>query len=164
MRMREKGTAGRRWQRIGVREWGRGHAAAPTPHGGMPPHDGRGRGGHRLGRPCVDPGPATSGRFPRDHRAREGYKTEWWYFTGLRRTVEEPVRRFGYQFTFFRIGVSQDALRSGSAWAAKDIIMGHAALTDLDTGRHRFSELVVRAAPLPASFGWFAIVAFRKSR
>ncbi len=91
--------------------------------------------------------------FPRDHWAREGYKTEWWYFTGHLRTVEEPVRRFGYQFTFFRIGVSQDAPPSGSAWAAKDIIMGHAALTDLDTGRHRFSELVVRAAPLLAGFG-----------
>ena len=91
--------------------------------------------------------------FPRDHWAREGYKTEWWYFTGHLRTVEEPARRFGYQFTFFRIGVSQDPPRSGSAWAAKDLIMGHAALTDLDTGRHRFSELVVRAAPLLAGFG-----------
>ena len=91
--------------------------------------------------------------FPRDHWARDGYKTEWWYFTGHLRTVEEPVRRFGYQFTLFRIGVSQDAPRSGSAWAAKDIIMGHAALTDPDTGRHRFSELVVRAAPLLAGFG-----------
>ena len=29
--------------------------------------------------------------FPRDHWAREGYKTEWWYFTGHLRTVEEPV-------------------------------------------------------------------------
>ena len=91
--------------------------------------------------------------FPRDHWAREGYRTEWWYFTGHLRTVEEPARRFGYQFTFFRIGVSQDAPPSGSAWAARDIIMGHAALTDLDTGRHRFSELVVRAAPLLAGFG-----------
>ena len=99
----------------------------------------------------AQPGYAWS--FPRDHWAREGYKTEWWYFTGHLRTVEEPVRRFGYQFTFFRIGVSQDPPRSGSAWAAKDLIMGHAALTDLDTGRHRFSELVVRAAPLLAGFG-----------
>ena len=31
--------------------------------------------------------------------------------------------------------------------------MGHVVLTDLDTGRHRFSELVVRAAPLLAGFG-----------
>ena len=31
--------------------------------------------------------------------------------------------------------------------------MGHAVLTGLDTSRHRFSELVVRAAPLLAGFG-----------
>lgn len=91
--------------------------------------------------------------FPRDHWAHEPYKTEWWYFTGHLRTVERPSRRFGYQFTFFRIGMSQDAPQSGSAWAAKDLIMGHVALTDLHTGRHRFSELVVRAAPLLAGFG-----------
>jgi len=91
--------------------------------------------------------------FPRDHWAREGYKTEWWYFTGHLHTADEPARHFGFQFTFFRIGLSQGPLESGSAWAAKDMIMGHAALTDLQTGRHRFSELVVRAAPLLAGFG-----------
>jgi len=91
--------------------------------------------------------------FPQDHWARDGYKTEWWYFTGHLRTAGEPARRLGYQFTFFRIGVSPDAPARGSAWAASNIIMGHAALTDLETGRHRFSELVVRAAPLLAGFG-----------
>jgi len=91
--------------------------------------------------------------FPQDHWARDGYKTEWWYFTGHLRTVEEPARRFGFQFTFFRIGVSQEPPEGGSAWSAGNLIMGHAALTDLETGRHRFSELVVRAAPLLAGFG-----------
>ena len=91
--------------------------------------------------------------FPQDHWARDGYKTEWWYFTGHLRTTGEPARRLGYQFTFFRIGVSKDAPPPGSAWAAGDVIMGHAALTDLETGRHRFSELVVRAAPLLGGFG-----------
>ena len=91
--------------------------------------------------------------FPRDHWARDGYKTEWWYFTGHLRTVEEPARRFGFQFTFFRIGISKEAPEAASAWAANNLIMGHAALTDLDNGRHRFSELVVRAAPLLAGFG-----------
>ncbi len=91
--------------------------------------------------------------FPRDHWAREGYKTEWWYFTGHLRSAGEPVRRFGFQFTFFRIGVSREAPDGGSAWAAGNVIMGHAALTDLDNGTHRFSELVVRAAPLLGGFG-----------
>ena len=97
--------------------------------------------------------PGYEWSFPRDHWARDGYKTEWWYFTGHLRTAGEPARRLGYQFTFFRIGVSKDARSGGSAWAANDIIMGHAALTDLETGRHRFSELVARAAPLLAGFG-----------
>ena len=91
--------------------------------------------------------------FPQDHWARDGYKTEWWYFTGHLRTAGEPARRLGYQFTFFRIGVSKEAPPPGSAWAAGNIIMGHAAVTDLETGRHRFSEVVVRAAPLLAGFG-----------
>ena len=91
--------------------------------------------------------------FPQDHWARDGYKTEWWYFTGHLRTAGETGRRFGFQFTFFRVGVSQEAPPPGSAWAAGNIIMGHAALTDLETGRHRFSEVVVRAAPLLAGFG-----------
>ena len=99
----------------------------------------------------AQPGYAWS--FPRDHWTREGYKTEWWYFTGHLRTAGEPAPRFGFQFTFFRIGVSRDAPDGGSAWAANNIIMGHAALTDLKTGRHRFSELVVRAAPLLGGFG-----------
>ena len=97
--------------------------------------------------------PGYEWSFPRDHWAHDDYKTEWWYFTGHLRSVREPVRRFGFQFTFFRIGVSPDAPPSGSAWAAGNIIMGHAALTDLDNGRHRFSELVVRAAPLLGGFG-----------
>ena len=97
--------------------------------------------------------PGYEWSFPRDHWARDGYKTEWWYFTGHLRSVREPARRFGFQFTFFRIGVSPNAPPSGSAWAAGNLIMGHAALTDLDNGRHRFSELVVRAAPLLAGFG-----------
>ncbi len=99
----------------------------------------------------AQPGYAWS--FPRDHWARDGYKTEWWYFTGHLRSADEPVRRFGFQFTFFRIGVSRDVPEVGSAWAAGNLIMGHAALTDLDNGTHRFSELVVRAAPLLGGFG-----------
>ncbi len=35
--------------------------------------------------------------------------------------------------------------------AAKDLVMGHAALTDLDTGRYRMSEPVLRTGPLLVS-------------
>lgn len=39
--------------------------------------------------------PGYEWSFPRDHWAREGYKTEWWYFTGHLRAAGEPSRRFG---------------------------------------------------------------------
>ena len=44
--------------------------------------------------------------FPRDHWAHDGYRTEWWYFTGH---LEGAKRTFGYQFTFFRIGIVSEA-------------------------------------------------------
>src|SRR5690242_9158775 len=39
--------------------------------------------------------------FPRDHGRHDGFKTEWWYFTGNLRE-KSTGRRFGYQLTFFR--------------------------------------------------------------
>ena len=41
--------------------------------------------------------------FPRDHAAHFGYQTEWWYYTG--HVVAQDGRRFGYELTFFRIGL-----------------------------------------------------------
>ena len=89
--------------------------------------------------------------FPRDHWAHAGYKTEWWYFTG--HLEGDDGRRFGYQFTFFRVGVLPAAPDTHSAWAAHDLIMGHAAISDLDRNEHRFSEVIHRAIPLLGGFG-----------
>jgi predicted secreted hydrolase len=108
--------------------------------------------------------------FPEDHWARDGYKTEWWYFTGHLTT--ESGERFGYQFTFFRVGLLRERPRVESAWGAKDLIMGHAALSHLlseqanrgaekqrqksKTGdSHRFSEVLYRAAPMLGGFGTY---------
>jgi predicted secreted hydrolase len=91
--------------------------------------------------------------FPGDHWARPGYRTEWWYFTGHLGAREAEGLRFGYQFTLFRVGVLPAAPVSPSAWSASDVLMGHAAVTDLREGRHRFGELLYRATPLLAGFG-----------
>ena len=103
------------------------------------------------------------GRFPRDHWAHAGYKTEWWYFTGHLR--DDDGRRFGYQFTFFRVGVLPTAPDTDSAWAARDLIMGHAAISDLDGNDHRFSEVIYRAVPLLGGFGVWPdpLIAWSKS-
>ena len=38
--------------------------------------------------------------FPRDHGRHDGFKIEWWYFTGNLRDASGHL--FGYQLTFFR--------------------------------------------------------------
>lgn len=89
--------------------------------------------------------------FPRDHWAHPEYQTEWWYFTGHLRAADG--RRFGYQFTFFRLGLLAERPPLDSQWAAGQLLMGHAALSDLDGGRHYFSEVLYRATPLLGGFG-----------
>ncbi|MCZ6872313.1 MAG: carotenoid 1,2-hydratase [bacterium] len=89
--------------------------------------------------------------FPADHWARHGYKTEWWYFTG--HLQADDGQRFGYQFTFFRIGISPTKPTAASNWAARDLIMGHATIGDLAKQKHHFSEVFYRAVPLLGGFG-----------
>ncbi|HKY31860.1 MAG TPA: lipocalin-like domain-containing protein [Candidatus Polarisedimenticolia bacterium] len=102
--------------------------------------------------------------FPRDHWRHDGYKTQWWYLTGHLESAALPARRLGYQITFFRIGLAaggEDAAATGggperrSAWSTRHLAMGHAALTDLDAGEHRFSDLLYREVPLLAGFDPF---------
>src|SRR5574337_102596 len=68
--------------------------------------------------------------FPRDHASHPDFKTEWWYYSGHLQT--EDGLRFGYQLTFFRVGVDP-ALRgdSRSRWAVSDLHLAHFAISDL---------------------------------
>ncbi len=84
-------------------------------------------------------------RFPEDHWPHQGYKTEWWYFTG-------HLERFAYQFTMFKVGLSETPT-PGSAWSTETLVMGHVAITDLATGEHRFAEVVQRVGPTLAGYG-----------
>jgi predicted secreted hydrolase len=91
--------------------------------------------------------------FPRDHWAHPGYRTEWWYFTGFLESPGPPPRRFGYQFTFFRVGLAPDSARGSAAWAARNLVMGHAAIGDFARREHRFSEVLYREVPMLGAFG-----------
>ncbi len=93
--------------------------------------------------------------FPRDHWSHREYRTEWWYFTGHLVTTSPPQRRFGYQFTLFRIGLLTERPNLDSNWATDGLIMGHAAVTDLAQKEHRFSELLYREIPLLGEFRGF---------
>lgn len=96
--------------------------------------------------------PSYAWSFPRDHFRHDGYRSEWWYLTGHLESKSDPGRRFGYQFTFFRIGVLPESPELDSTWTTTSLVMGHAAILDLKSGRHRFSELLYREIPLLAGF------------
>jgi len=82
--------------------------------------------------------------FPRDHASHPDYKIEWWYYTG---NVETTAgRRFGYQVTFFRVGVDPTPANP-SAWAVRDLYMAHLAVSDPQGRRYRFDEKLTRGGP-----------------
>jgi predicted secreted hydrolase len=82
--------------------------------------------------------------FPRDHASHPDYKIEWWYYTGNVRTSEG--RRFGYQITFFRVGVDHTPANP-SRWAVRDLFMTHLAISDPSGGRYRYAEKLSRGGP-----------------
>ena len=75
--------------------------------------------------------------FPRDHGAHPAFKTEWWYYTG--HLAARDGRTFGYQLTFFRVGVPPGRPVRGQAsrWRASEVHLAHFAISDV--GRRAFS-------------------------
>lgn len=86
-------------------------------------------------------------RFPDDHAAHPGFRTEWWYLTG--NLGDERGRHYGYQVTFFRNALAPPGAGepNPSAWADRQVWMAHAALTDIDNGKHYAVERFSRAGP-----------------
>ena len=90
---------------------------------------------------------ATAGytfAFPRDHASHPDYKIEWWYYTGNVKAADG--RRFGYQVTFFRVGIDH-APANPSQWAIRDLYMTHLAVSDAAGQRYRFAEKLSRGGP-----------------
>ncbi len=71
--------------------------------------------------------------FPADHGPHPRFRTEWWYWTG--NLDAEDGRRFGYQFTVFRVRARRGGARA-RAWGTAQVYAAHLALTD--AGGHRF--------------------------
>lgn len=82
--------------------------------------------------------------FPADHGPHEGFRNEWWYFTGNLTAAGE--RRFGYQLTFFRSELTPHPAKRESDWGTNEVYMAHFALTDVEGKRFRFAERFSRAA------------------
>ncbi len=82
--------------------------------------------------------------FPRDHGPHHEFRTEWWYLTG--NLDDDAGRHYGFQLTFFRFGLQPSVSRRESAWAARDIYMGHFALTDVGARQMTSFERIARDA------------------
>lgn len=82
--------------------------------------------------------------FPADHGPHGDFRDEWWYITG---NLDAPEgRRFGFQITFFRHGLTAHPAPRASRWAGRDIHMAHFTLTDVAGQRFRAFERRARGA------------------
>lgn len=80
--------------------------------------------------PAVRPEVVLS--FPRDHGAHPRFRNEWWYITGWLRDAKGAS--LGFQVTFFRTRPAIDP-RNPSAFAPRQVLFAHAALSDPAVGR-----------------------------
>jgi predicted secreted hydrolase len=82
--------------------------------------------------------------FPEDHGSHEGYRTEWWYYTGHLQTTDGLT--FGYQLTFFRSAMDHPALTMNpSRWAVHHLYLAHFAITDENEKRFFYADKLNRA-------------------
>lgn len=93
--------------------------------------------------------PGYEFQFPRDHGAHEEYRTEWWYYTGHLRT--DGGHRYGFEVTFFRVGVVPPGEPAQSRWDLRNLALAHFAITDIDRQQFRYAEKLNRESPFTAS-------------
>jgi predicted secreted hydrolase len=86
--------------------------------------------------------------FPQDHGPHPQYRDEWWYVTG-HLSAPKGVR-FGFELTFFRIGLEPRAATSEQAsqshWRTKQIYVAHFAITDIERGQFHSTQRFARDA------------------
>jgi predicted secreted hydrolase len=83
--------------------------------------------------------------FPADHGPHPDFRTEWWYYTG--NLSSRDGRRFGFQLTFFRVGLAPaGAPPRASAWATRQVYFAHLAVTDVAGRRFHAYERWERGA------------------
>jgi predicted secreted hydrolase len=80
--------------------------------------------------------------FPRDHGSHPRFRTEWWYVTGWLESVRGET--LGFQVTFFRTDPGL-ARSNPSAFAPRQLLIGHAAISDVARGRLWKDQRIARA-------------------
>jgi predicted secreted hydrolase len=75
-------------------------------------------------------------QFPKDFYYKKDYRVQWWYFTG--HLFDEKGKEFGYELTFFVVGVQKKAYKS--KFGLRNIYISHFALTDVKENIFYFSD------------------------
>ena len=94
-----------------------------------------------LSSPPAQALPVRALQFPRDHGSHPDLRTEWWYITGHLEAAGAP---WGFQLTFFRSRVD-GTQNMQSAFAARQLLFAHVALTDVRGARQQHDQRIARA-------------------
>jgi len=89
--------------------------------------------------------------FPRDFGAHPQTRLEWWYLSGLLFDGSAPIDaqsqpRYGFQLTFFRVR-GPAAADHPSAFAARQLMMAHAVLSDIGAATLSHDQRIARQFP-----------------
>ena len=85
--------------------------------------------------------PGYKMRFPHDEGSHPDFRLEWWYITGW---LEDAGKPLGFQITFFRAR-PELTQENPSAFAPRQILIAHAALSDPARGRLLHAQHAARA-------------------
>ncbi len=86
--------------------------------------------------------PNDSVKLSRDLYYRKDFASQWWYLTGHLET--ETGRKFGYELTFFVIGVNKKEFQS--AFGLNNLYISHFAVTDIKRNKYYRKEEISRGA------------------
>jgi len=84
--------------------------------------------------------------FPQDHFSHPEFKTEWWYYSGNLQPLNRDKKSFGYQLTFFRMGLNREAKNQKSKWSIQDLYFAHLAITDESKKKFEYREKISRGS------------------
>jgi predicted secreted hydrolase len=87
--------------------------------------------------------PGYTFQFPRDDFSHNEFRIEWWYYTGNLKS--ENDREFGYQLTFFRVGLDESSkTKNPSSWKVDHIYFAHMTVSDIQGEKFHFFERINR--------------------
>ena len=104
--------------------------------------------------------PGYKYEFPRDHGAHDQYRLEWWYYTGHLTT--DRGREFGFEVTFFRVGIEPPATPVATRWDLRNLAFAHFALTDVERRDFRYHQKVNRFVPFLAGAAQQTLAVFNE--